>query len=119
MTKLARVVHGAMGLVAAVALAACIDEKAPDPRQVEQQLAQPAIGRVEEPQVNDQCDNTFSLPDCRGGYIQNGATCTFPNGETGYCWSEGPRFEDGTWDCNICAPYAIATPDTDTETAGD
>jgi hypothetical protein len=117
MLKLALVVRCALlGLGAAGTLAACVDERAPD----EQQIDQKAIGRaVEEPQVNDQCDSTFSLPDCRGGYILNGATCTFPNGDTGYCWSEGPKFEDGTWDCNICAPYTISTPEEEPVATGD
>lgn len=99
--KLARVaLFALLGLGGAITLAACVDDKLPN----EQQIDQSAIHKVEVPQVNDQCDSTFSLPDCSGGYIMNGATCTFPNGSMGYCWSEGPRFEDGTWDCNLCIP---------------
>jgi hypothetical protein len=57
----------------------------------------------EEPAVGDKCDSTFSLDDCKGG--KAGMTvCDFPNGTQGTCWSGGPKFADGSWDCNVCKP---------------
>lgn len=79
-------------------------EEAPSPETAPDPAPAPAPAPAPtEPTKGDKCDSNFSLNDCKGG--KAGETeCTFPDTTTGLCWSGGPKFPNGEWDCNVCKP---------------